>query len=301
MTGWLVALLACRTSAPGGAATTKDASPWAHTAPTADTYAEPTPFTGRDCASEPEWVDRAGTVTIQLTEGSVWDTLSVEAHFHDNEIHDDGAEFEAVASDDTDDDCYWYKTVYDPEPHGEPVSSGVVTVTVGSSDYELHPYGNDHQYPNHVELDRDGDALAHLYGQSIHIEATGSADSPSFSFQDIDIVPSHRINLYEPAANAPVAPSDVVFRWDPGTTLDGRMEVRLSAGIPNTSMVCMVDDDGEWSPPSAIFDHMVDAGGVNATLRARQPCYKELSDGRFLRIWHLYEATGSAEIARDDE
>jgi hypothetical protein len=295
---WLtLALMACRApTAPGDESSSTNNVPSTPTTSSADSSGDPTPLAGRDCAPEPDWVDVAGIIMVELTEMALWDTLSIGASFHRNEVHDDDHQFERLATADPSDDCYWWELSYDPEPHGEPVSGGVVTVMFGDAEYLLRPYGNDDHYPDYVVLDRDHEELAQLRGKPIHVSATGSSDTPSFSFKDVDVYPQHRINLYEPAPDAQLHPNDVVFRWDPGSTLDGRMEVLLLAGIPNTLMTCTIDDDGEWSPPPELFHHMDEPQGLDAVFRARQPCYKELDDGRFLKIWHRYEANGGADI-----
>ena len=257
---------------------------------TADSAAPATPLADRTCLPVPEAVNHAGRVYVNVDElVGLWDWFDVSASFFINEPHEENPDIEPVPSDDPTDDCQWVENVYDPDSHGEKVSGGHVTVSLAGQSYLLKPYGNNHDYDApEVGLITE-DVMASFHGATISIESTGSPDVPAFSFPDIELYPPHRIDLSAPLPNEVLSPDDIVYRWEPGTTLDGRMEVRLAPKIPK-QLVCMIDDDGEWSPPPAVFEHMNEPERLAARFRARQWCPQELPDGRIVTIWLNYES-----------
>ncbi len=307
MTWALLLVVACR-STPPPASSPPSESPQStatgavdtqrptETGSTADSAAPATPLAHRECAPEPTWENLAGRVTIDAQEQvGYWDRFDIRASFYNNEPYDENPDIEPVPSDDPTDDCQWVENVYDPESHGEKVSGGHVTVSLAGQSYLLKPFGNNHDY-DAPELGLvTEEVMASFHGATISIESTGSPDVPAFSFPDIELYPPHRIDVSSPMPNAALAPDDIVFRWEPGTTLDGRMEVHLSPKIPKL-MICMIDDDGEWSPPPAVFEHMNEPERLVARFLARKPCPQKLPDGRIVTVWLNFDASLGIDV-----
>lgn len=277
---------------PGGS-TPSSATPTGTSSPTTGptTGPPPGPCTVRSFLHRSPSIDHRGHVNLSVIEnpGPSFRPPSLTVAFGEyaalDEIHEVLDPLEGL------DDCVVYGEFYTVTAEWTGQSAGTLQVTIGEHIVQAEPeVVGDHveyspNYGGNIYLwDQHGIAAEDVFGAAISLHTEGG-DIEAIALEDLVRFPATPLAITHPDIEEQFffnEPADLVYRWQPDP--DGHGEVLLTIGISDdpdvvSNVHCLLEDDGEWSPPPEVWTHFSPPTTLYATMHRRDYCEVPVTGG----------------------
>ena len=117
------------------------------------------------------------------------------------------------------------------------------------------------------------------FAHDISVTVEGSPEIHGFTLTGQ--APPGRLNILEPAHRSYVDAETLVYRWEPGVSRYGTIQLVLNGDGVGRTLACVTDDDGEWRLPEAYLDALPPnpVVGVTTSFYTQLPCTHDIGNG----------------------